>query len=469
MQDDRLLLNSGPEVREQRLDEVQALGVDAIKLQLTWASVAPGGRLRPSGFDGSDLADYPASNWDRYDGLIRAASGRGLRVLVALAPPAPGWATRERGDTAGVDRPSPIEFARFVRAVGTRYDGSRRDAEGRELPRVNFWSIWNEPNHPQFLLPLGRRDGRLVSPHTYRGLVAAALDGLSRSGHRRDTILWGELLPIGRADTGPRNTIKPLRFLREMLCLDADERPYRGADARVRGCQRFRRLAGVSGFAYHPYTRRDGPNAPEPTEDDATIRSIERVTDLLDRAARRGRVKRRGMPIYVTEFGYQSSPPDPRQARLRSIPAYLNEAELYAWRNRRVKLWSQYGLADEPLLAGAQRYDLFQSGLRFFDERPKPGVYEAYRSPLVARVTSPGRVELWGAARGAPRGTELRVEQRLGGGAFRSLRGPAVTTGQEGYFRRSYRISRAAERSFRFTYLDGELPRSSRSAKVTPR
>lgn len=431
--------------------------------------MAPGARRRPAGFDGADLADYPAANWERYDGLIRAASERGLRVLVALGPPAPGWATRARGDAAGVDRPSTTEYARFVRAVGTRYDGSRRDADGRLLPRVRFWSIWNEPNHPQFLLPLGRRDGRLEAPHTYRGLVVAALDGLTRSGHRRDTILWGELLPIGRRDTGPRNTIKPLRFLREMLCLDADERPYRGAAARLRGCQRFRPLAGVSGFAYHPYTRRDGPKAPEPTDDDATIRSIERVTGLLDRAARRGHIKRRRMPIYVTEFGYQSSPPDPRQARLRSIPAYLNEAELLAWRNRRVKLWSQYGLADEPLLAGAQRNDLFQSGLRFFDERPKPGVYEAYRSPLVARVDSPGRVELWGAARGMARGTAVRVEQRLGGGPFRALRGPAVTTGAQGYFRRSYRISRAAGRHFRFTYLDGEQTRSSRSTRGTPR
>ena len=33
-----------------------------------------------------------------------------------------------------------------VQAIGRRYSGAN---EG--LPRVSMWSVWNEPNHPQFI------------------------------------------------------------------------------------------------------------------------------------------------------------------------------------------------------------------------------------------------------------------------------------------------------------------------------
>jgi hypothetical protein len=472
VQDDRLLLNSGPEARELALDEFQALGADAVKLGLPWYAVTPGARAKPPGFVGWNLAAYPDAAWARYDGLVRSARARGLRVLVALSGPAPGWATPARGDARGVVRPSPKEYARWVRAVGQRYSGLHRDASGALLPRVDFWTIWNEPNHPQFLLPLGRSDGRLVAPHHYRDLVRAGVDGLRRSGHARDAILWGELLPIGRGDTGARKTIKPIRFMRELFCLDGSWRPYRGRAARVRGCHRFRRLAGVTGFAYHPYTRRDGPAGLEPTRDDATIRSLYRVKRALDRASARGRLARRAMPVHVTEFGYQSRPPDPDQTLLGRIPAFLAEAERLAWRDGRVRTWSQYQLRDEPPLpagSGDERYGLFQSGLRFVDGTVKRGVYEAYRSPLWVRVTGRSSVEVWGAARPLPPGGIVQVEERLPTGGYRALPGATIAVGPGGYFRHSLRLSRPASRGLRVTYLDRGILRASRTARASRR
>src|SRR3954451_10177524 len=183
-QDDRQLLQRGPDVRDRTLDERRAMGVDAIKFELDWNAAAPGGKTRPAGFDGRDPAAY---DWGPYDGLVSAAQARGFRVMAALSPPAPGWATAKRGDSFGVDRPSPTWFGRFAEAAGRHFSG------------IDLWTIWNEPNHPKFLYPQATKRRGAYAPHLYRKLVVAAVGGLRRSGHGGNTILFGELLPIGNS------------------------------------------------------------------------------------------------------------------------------------------------------------------------------------------------------------------------------------------------------------------------------
>ena len=79
-----------------------------------------------------------------------------------------------------------------------------------------------------------------------------------------------------------------------------------------------------------------------------TIGVLSRLTRTLDHYARMGRI-RRGLPVYLTEFGIQSRP-DPyvgvswqRQAEFRSI------SEWYAWRNPRVAAFSQRSGFRPPL------------------------------------------------------------------------------------------------------------------------
>ena len=62
-----------------------------------------------------------------------------------------------------------------MQAVGRRYDGTYRDENGSRgaLPRVRFWSLWNEPNQAGWLSPQWeRRGGAIVpaSPALYRKL-----------------------------------------------------------------------------------------------------------------------------------------------------------------------------------------------------------------------------------------------------------------------------------------------------------
>jgi hypothetical protein len=413
-QDDHLLLELGEAGRQGTLDEVRGLGVDMVKVQVNWSFVAPGARRKPSGFDAIDPSQYPG--WARYDAVLADAHARGLKVMFALAPPAPGWATTgTRRDREGVNRPSAREFGRFA------------EAAARHFPGVDVWTLWNEPNHPGHLYPQSV-NGRPVAPHIYRELVRAGERGLARGGAKRRPVLFGELLPIGKSSTGPKRNLKPLRFLRSFF-------------------SRGKPLSGLDGFAYHPYTRAAGPLLIEPSSDDATIRSYGRIGRVLDSARARGRIGGGRMPIWNTEFGFQTNPPDPFMADIARVPYFWSVSELwFSYPNRRIKSISQYTMDDQP-----GDTSLWQSGLRFADGRPKTNIYNNFRLPILVRQLGPGAVEVRGDARPTGAGAMVQVQQRGRRGAFTDLGGPIQVRNRRGYFVARYRVSNAAGRTFRFT------------------
>jgi hypothetical protein len=412
-QDDHLLLERGDAQRQATLDEVRGLGVDMIKVQVNWSFAAPGARRKPSGFDATDPSQYPG--WGRYDAVLADAHARGMKVMFALAPPAPGWATTgTRRDREGVNRPSAREFGRFAVAAA------------RHFPGVDVWTLWNEPNHPGHLYPQSV-NGRPVAPHIYRELVRAGAGGLARGGAKRRPVLFGELLPIGKSSTGPERNLKPLRFLRSFF-------------------SRGRPLTGLDGFAYHPYTRPAGPLLIEPSEDDATIRSYGRIGRALDSARARGRIGGGRMPIWNTEFGFQTNPPDPFMADIARVPYFWSVSELwFSYPNRRIQSISQYTMDDQ-----AGDPSLWQSGLRFADGRPKTNIYNNFRLPILVRQLGPGAVEVRGDARPTGAGAMVQVQQRGRRGAFKNLGGPIQVRNKRGYFVARYMVSSAAKRTFRF-------------------
>lgn len=468
LQDDGQIIKSGPSTRDSRLAEFAALGVEVVKVGVEWRDVAPRGSSKPAGFDGADPAAYGNEAWAPYDAAIAGAKARGMEVLLTVSGPAPDWAVRGRSEPVqGVLRPDPGEFGAFVRAVGTRYSGSYREPApspappggdpepfpglpfpprvgaaqaGETLPRVSLWSVWNEPNLPRFLLPQRDSRGRPVSPHLYRGLYLAAHEALSATGHGDDTILMGELLPVGKAGRSERSSVRPLEFIRELACVDSRLRSYRGSAATRRNCDDFRALPGT-GMAVHPYTSGTfGPPTTQPRHrDDLMIGSLSRLTSLLDRLGSRRRFAvRRRMPVWITEFGFQTEPPERFGARLADMPRYMGESEFIAYRNSRVRSFSQYPLLDDGDGAG------FQSGLRFSDGRAKPKVYLAFELPLFARRASRSRVELFGGARAAS-GGRITIEARRPGGRFRRI--GTARLNSRGYFR--IRVSASGTREFR--------------------
>ncbi len=443
-EDHAVLVGSTPRMRANALQEMRTLGADTLRVQVRWNEVAPRPRskTKPS-FDPTNPAAYPG--FGPYDDLVRRADALGMRILATITGDAPRWATyrsRARSFRSANYRPSAREYGRFTAAVARRYSG-----EFQGLPKVRYFSLWNEPNHKQFLKP------RSAAPRIYRELVYAGLTAIRRNGAAGARVFVGELAPVGR----PGKVIGPGAFLQRWLCLTKRFRPRRRGD----GCRRFEKIR-ADGFAHHPY----GPvKRVSRRRDIINLLAIRRLGRYLDRAARARRLPRR-LPIYSTEFGLQSNPPDDhvstspaRQARL------INEKEEYSYRYWRLKSYSQYLLYDDPPRSGRRsgRWSGFQTGLRYPKGGAKPA-WNAYRFPIVVRRRR-GGVTVWGRVRPGEGTHWVRLQRRGRRGYAHS--GARIRTNSRGYFRvrrrrvASYRFQAYAQRPHGGRRLIG----SSRTAR----
>jgi hypothetical protein len=432
-EDEHQLLELGPDVRNATLDDIDALGADTIRSLVLWSRIAPAGSRRPNGFDGANPAAYPAAAWDTYDDLVRGASLRGLGLLLSPSTPIPAWASDCKRGVKATCKPDPKLYGDFVTALGKRYSGAYADENqgGGVLPRVTRWSIGNEPNQPGWLTPqYERKSGRLVASAAvrYRQLATSAIKALRASGHGADQILLGETAPIGRTSGSlSRRPIPPVEFLRKLFCLDSRGHRLAGAEGRAHSCSGFRRL-GVTGFAHHPY-QRGGSRPPDQLPQavgEITISVPSRLTRLLTQAGRAARIPR-SLPVYYTEYGFQTNPPDRLSGvRVAVQPDYNDQSDWIAYRDSRLRSVAQYKLVDDF-------YDKlhpagFQSGLRFIDGSPKPA-YDAYRLPIW--VTKSGsNVRVYGQVRPAADSTpqDVKIQVRPEGGAFATVQTVTVSS-----------------------------------------
>jgi hypothetical protein len=423
---------------QKTLSTFQALGASMVRVIVDWALVAPSptSRTVPPGFVGTDPADYPAANWAPYDEIVKIAAAAGMRVDFTVSGGAPRWAEGPGIPRVAIDnpfwawRPSASEFGQFVRAVGQRYSGTYSPpGQTAALPRVSVWGLWNEPNFGEDLGPQAVEGSTVsVAPGMYRSLLDAAWNALRATGHgpATDTILIGEVAArglSGRATPshpeglpGDFGQTKPLTFLRTLYCVGASYRELRGVPARAVGCpttaagsRRFRAqnpaLFAASAFADHPYPDNNLPPSRDSSHDpnDAPFSQLANLEHELDRLQGVYGSHER-FPIYDTEYGYITHPPNAKRYVSPATAAYyINWAEYLSWKQRRVASTMQYLLYDPPPDAINRGDGGFSSGLLFSDGRPKP-TYAAYRLPLYLPVTSTRRgrpLEVWGCIRPA--------------------------------------------------------------------
>jgi len=461
MQDDNQLVYGNASQRHNALDRMKGLGVEAARVTMLWQAIAPAteARRKPRGFNGANPRDYPRQNWDRYDELVRDAAARGIQVYFNPTGAGPRWAhKRTRIQYAKPTyKPNAKLFGQFVRAAGRRYSGSFRDENrGRQvLPRVSFWGIWNEPNQPGWLTPQSdRRPGVgmiAMAPHLYRELLITGAKGLVKTGHADDLVLIGELAPIGSAKKpdGVVPSLRPELFLREMFCVNRRYRPYEGRQAKARGCDKVGRLRVLErfprlGFGHHPYTRKAAPGKRERRLDMLTIGNASALPRALDKIAARTGLIPPEMPVFFTEFGYQTLPPDPfRGVSEEQQAQYINEADFIAWKSPRIFATAQFQLYDVPPRTEfpsdtAAYWATYQSGLftALPEGRAKLGA-NAYKFQLVVRRRG-GRARIWGQARFAPNGATYSVvlQQRTQGSSTWVTAGnPVPVTSNQGFFR----------------------------------
>jgi hypothetical protein len=394
-----------PATREQAFNDLAALGVHSMRLVLYWHDVAPqpDSRVKPQ-FDETSPSSY---DWGAYDAVVDGIKARGWNLLLTVSGPVPRWATNGARDT--LTRPSPNEFRKFVQAVAAHY-GSK----------VDTWSIWNEPNQPQFLGPQYSPHRTPLSPRIYRNLYFAAQRGLRNAGFGDARVLLGETSPRG---TGA--VVAPLTFIRGVLCLDSS---YRKAST---NCAKLT----TSGYAHHAYTTGQGPFFRPQQPNDVTIGVLSRLTNALDRAARAGAITSH-LPIYLTEFGIESTPDPVRGVSLQRQSEYRALSERIAYDNPRVVAFSQYLLRDDLPKAGVpaiDRYPGFETGLFTAAGKHKPS-YDGFRLPLAVKRSGSKTVSFWGLVRPAAGATTATVEARGTSGPWHEL--TTVQTDARGYFKK---------------------------------
>jgi len=318
----------------EALGRAGAVNASVIRTIADWRSIAPQKpRQAKDSFD-------PAYRFSNLDDLVRNAQRSGLHVMITIWG-TPRWANESQGPNVAPTRPRDLED--FGRAIADRYSGRHPG-----FPHVGRYSIWNEPNLEIFLTPQFEPSGEIVSPRSYARLYRAGHAGI-KAGNPSALVAIGETSNQGR------------------------DRPLRGAADSVAPGTFARLLAqernlSFDAYATHPYPTR--PNA-LPTEKvrwpNVTLSQLPRFETSLDRWFKRSEV-----PVWITEYGYQTKPGDrfgvteAQQARYLSL--VMNQLKA----DPRVQLFIWFIFRDST-------GGLWQSGLATASGRAKPS-YAAFRS-----------------------------------------------------------------------------------------
>jgi hypothetical protein len=443
MEDERLLL-SQPWQAPAAVTTMASAGVDVVRIHARWIDVSPGrgARHRPRGFDPANERSH-RYHWETLDQAVNLVRGAGMRAMLSVTGPGPLWTSRNPRLHNPRYKPNPRLFAKFARAVATRYGD-----------RVDRYLIWNEPNQPGWLEPqqtcVARRVCFPASPHIYRGLVRAARPAIERADPGAQVLL-GELAPRGHSAISTRTPVSPIPFLRELGCVNRRYRPMHTGP-----CRHFR-AASADAFGYHPHGVGFGPEDPNPDGDQAQIGDLPRLFAVLDRLTRAGRIgaPQRRFDVYLTEFSYETSPPDRRVGiSLGRQARYLQQGAYLAWRLPRVRNITQYQLRDDPVVRRGRSYGGWQSGLRRVNDRPKPA-YRAFLEPFVIDLP-PGRSRgrFWGQIRpGSGIRTVTILRRSPGSSASRPI--AVVRTDANGYWSRTLPVQRRAR--YRFGWEDAAV------------
>jgi hypothetical protein len=340
--DDGMVLYGEPDAVFSQLAKTES---QLVRVNLWWSGpslrVATARPRRPA--DPND----PAYNWDTYDRTVRFAIVNGMEPVFSIIG-TPPWANAAKG--WNVAPTNPLDLRRFAAAAQKRYSGTFVNADGVTLPRVSLWMAWNEPNNPVFLKPQYRRTGSrwaIQSGRDYAKICNAVVQGI-KSVQRSSKVACGATGPRGNNNpNSSRPSVSPLPFLRAMKAAGA-----KGFDA----------------YAHHPYygspaetpTTKPPPGKRGQPPTAVTLGNFDVLVKEIDR------LYGRRMRIWITEYGYQTNPPDRIfGVTFRKQATYLTQAVAWARRNPRVDMFLWFLLTDEERLGG------WQSGLTTVEGKRK--------------------------------------------------------------------------------------------------
>jgi hypothetical protein len=321
-------------------EDMSTLGANMTRYDVYWNEIA---RKRPT--TPRDPSS-PGYDWSTVDRLVRDAAAHQTEIILTVWR-TPAWARATKSGGSGYAfTPNLNHWGAFIHAAAVRYSGTfDPDGAGPEapLPLVPNWEIWNEPNYVGALRPQ-RAGGKVVSPKLYAGILNRAgleIRAVKRALHVRMRVLGGAI----NRGFGGKGSVAALVFLRGLKAAGgkfdvATVHPYPPT--------------GVEGFD-------DGTTAPN-----ITLSNFEFYVQDLDKLW-----KGKRYPIWITEFGAQSTPD--RNGAARGAQALFVKQALRRLVNRfpRVTTLVWFMLRDEPLEVAGQS-DKWQSGLRDINGKKKP-------------------------------------------------------------------------------------------------
>jgi len=347
--DDGVVLYGEPDLV---FPQLQKTGTQMLRVNLWWAG--PGIRVATRKPKHPTNPNDPAYNWDTYDRTVRFSIVNGIVPIFSIIG-TPPWANAAKG--WNVAPTNARDLRSFAVAAQKRYSGTFVNADGVTLPRVSLWMAWNEPNNPVFLKPQYRRTGKtwtIQSGRDYAKLCNAVVQGI-KSVQRSSKVACGATGPRGNNNpNSSRPSVSPIPFLRAM---------------RAGGAK------GFDAYAHHPYYGSPaetpstkpppGKRGQPPTA--VTLGNIDVLIQEIDR------LYGKKMRVWVTEYGYQTNPPDRVFGVTLSKQAkYLTQAVAIARANPRIDVFLWFLLRDEERLSG------WQSGLTTFQDKRKPS-FNAFR------------------------------------------------------------------------------------------
>jgi hypothetical protein len=363
-------------------------GAHWVRLVVGWEDIAP--KQKPDNWDPTNPGD-PHYNWAYLDSGVTEAAQHGLNPLL-LVDGAPKWAQRctsPIGQTTELCDPDPAALAAFATAAARRYSGTFNG-----LPRVQYWEGLNEPNYTGFFFPQFNTEFKALSPWLYRALINSFYDAVN-AVDPSNVVIGGGLGPTEKKGVN----IGPMRFTRELLCMKGQTNPKP-----IKGCEGGVRLDAID---VHSYTT-GGPTH-EGRPNDVQMGDLAKMQTLLKAADKAGHVQGqfKRTQLWITEFSWDSAPPDPNGLPMKILTQWTAEALHEAWANG-VTHFFWYLLRDQPMTG---EESVVQSGLYFradnlVNDQPKE-VLVSVRFPFVAfaRQGKKGGLEYWGRTPTSQAGT----------------------------------------------------------------
>jgi hypothetical protein len=383
-------------------------GATYVRIQVPWRSIAPS--TRPTGFVAT-VPTSPGYSWAWLDATVQAADSANVTPILDVIG-TPNWAYAKRPKTGMAGTPKAAALGDFAQALATRFDGTNG------LPAEHVFQVWNEPN---LSLDLGP-----VSASAYRGMVNAFANAV-RGVDRANIVVAGGLDPFGHPKGKKQKwySVAPLAFMRSLLCLSKGSHPHATCHNAVH----------FDAWSHHPYTF-GGPFGHAKNPNDVEIGDLPQMRAVLKAGVRLHHVvSTHPVKFWVTEFGWDSSPPRPHAAPLGLAARWTAESLHQMWLSG-VSMVTWFDLQDRKSPSP------YQSGLYFHSSslkraKAKP-VRTAFRFPFVAYLRG-STVSVWGRDATSTK-VRVTIQRRHGkSGAWRTV-GRVVSNGS-GIFRATLRLS----------------------------